>query len=83
MLESRLKHVSAVETGVNQFVKMKVTEWEHLDNPKRDSVLLSVSFKQVIEIVIENHVLASYSIYVLYSSDIFLGEPYYKADIEY
>ena len=83
MLESRLKHVSAVETGVNQFVEMKVTEWEHLDNPKRDSVLLSVSFKQVIEIVIENHVLASHSIYVLYSSDIFLGEPYYKADIEY
>jgi len=46
-------------------------------------MLLSVSFKQVIEIVIENHVLASYSIYVLYSSDIFHGEPYYKADIEY
>jgi hypothetical protein len=44
MLESRLKHVSAVETGVNQFVKMKMTEWEHLDNPKRDSVLLSMRF---------------------------------------
>jgi cytosine/uracil/thiamine/allantoin permease len=45
-------------------------------------MLLSMSFQQIIKIVIEYNIFSCYSVYILYSSNILFGKPYHETNIQ-